>query len=581
METPNNVVDSQWIRGVNLGGWLLLERFITPYLFAISDCDLRGDFRFFPGQLGAPVAESLALDKSNVTLCKPVLPYPVDEYTLAAAFPSKPLARAYLERHWESFVTLQDLQNIKESGLDYVRVPLPHWIFGDIQEGEPWVDGQWVHFVRVASWCRNLGLQIWPDIHSAPGSQNGFDNSGQLLESPTGTGWSSSPVHVSRSIQVVQNLVNKIKQAGIQDVVTGIGVLNEPFKDVPLAIMKDFNDKTLTIIREGLGKDVKVFIPDLFNSTWWGHGYWTDADKFANTVLDSHYYHVFAEEPRALSPKQHIAYVCRYNSYYTTACCYDEKEESNKIPSKGISRMIGEWSTAFDTLVVDKLTDVMDEISKTGKALEFDRQISKERQAFLQKFAESQMVTYEAKSAGVSRGWFYWNFKVEGGAFAEWDYLRGIREGWIPKTERGVASVDRFGTCEDILMETDDNESIIHEFPDPKSLPDGVNWQGVAIDDDLVLSHGQTLSNGANKKAVNIDDTHKVQVATIDGKPSVAPNENTAKALPLSSSSLGNHRFILFVAIVAGMLIYRFFRRQRYSSYQSLDSNHGSYQMNV
>lgn len=171
---------------------------------------------------------------------------------------------------------------------------------------------------------------------------------------------------------------------------------------------------------------------------------------------------------------------------------------------------------------------------------------------------------------------------MEGGAFAEWDYLRGIREGWIPKTERGVASVDRFGTCEDILMETDDNESIIHEFPDPKSLPDGVNWQGVAIDDDLVLSRGQTLSKNANKKTVNVDDTHNVQVATIDGKPSlVAPNEPNTKALSPSSSSSGHHKFILFVAVVAGMLFYRFVRRQRYSSYQSLGSNHGSYQMNV
>lgn len=364
----NNITDMQWVRGVNLGGWLLLERFVTPYLFAISDCDLRGDFRTFPGQLSGPPSDNPStaigsLDKSNITLCKPVLPYPIDEYTLSGAFPSKPLARAYLERHWQTFVTYQDLQDIKDSGLDYVRVPLPHWIFGDIKEGEPWVDGQWPFFARLVSWCRKVGLQVWPDIHTAPGSQNGFDNSGQWLNyGPTGKGWSDSDVYVSRSIEVVKALVQRIKQEGMQDVVTGIGVLNEPFKDVPIDVIKRFNEATLSIIREGLGKDTKVFIPDLFNSTLWNDGYWSDPEKYTNTILDSHYYHVFAEEPRALSPKQHIAYVCRYNAHYTTGCCYQKDQDNRVVPSRGISRMIGEWSAAFDTLVVDKLAAVMDEI---------------------------------------------------------------------------------------------------------------------------------------------------------------------------------------------------------------------------
>lgn len=34
--------------------------------------------------------------------------------------------------------------------------------------------------------------------------------------------------------------------------------------------------------------------------------------------------------------------------------------------------------------------------------------------------------------------------------------------------------------------------SIIHEFPDPNSL-DPNNWQGFSLDDDIVVTHGQTL----------------------------------------------------------------------------------------
>jgi glucan 1,3-beta-glucosidase len=35
----------------------------------------------------------------------------------------------------------------------------------------------WKYFVQLCHWAsdrRELGLSIWPDIHTAPGSQNGF-----------------------------------------------------------------------------------------------------------------------------------------------------------------------------------------------------------------------------------------------------------------------------------------------------------------------------------------------------------------------------------------------------------------------
>jgi hypothetical protein len=190
------------------------------------------------------------------------------------------------------------------------------------------------------------------------------------------------------------------------------------------------------------------------------------------------------------------------------------------------------------------------------------------------------MVTYEAKSSGLLRGWFYWNFKVEGGAFAEWDYLRGVREGWIHKTERGVASFDRFGTCEDILMRTDDNDDVVHEFPDPKSFPEGTNWQGVVISDDLVVSHGQSLMSAIASKLSNT-------TTSLPPTPPISQLNNTTipgdRASSTPNSGVHHHAFNVFIVVVLGMLIYRFvpWRRQRYSSYQSLDSNRGSYQMNV
>lgn len=157
--------------------------------------------------------------------------------------------------------------------------------------------------------------------------------------------------------------------------------------------------------------------------------------------------------------------------------------------------MIGEWSASYDTLVVDKLGDVMKGIEQTGIAPEFDREIPQARKDFLRNFVEAQMVAYEAQDEAVSRGWFYWTLKTEGGAFAEWDFLRGLREGWIPSIpDTNVSSTSLYGTCHDIAERTKDDMSIIHEFPVPSTVSE-TNWQGVDIDDDYVLSHAGSLGN--------------------------------------------------------------------------------------
>ena len=178
--------------------------------------------------------------------------------------------------------------------------------------------------------------------------------------------------------------------------------------------------------------------------------------------------------------------MCRKNYHDTIGCCYEDAP-NNTIPSKGISRIIGEWSASYDTLVVAKLDTVMLAIQETGAALEMDRQLSSDRKDFLKKFVQAQMVAYEASDVGVSSGWFFWTLKMEGGAFAEWDFLRGLKEGWIPSIpEPHVSSQELYGNCEDLVLQTKNDMSIVHEFPDPLTL-DPNNWQGVAIDDDLVM----------------------------------------------------------------------------------------------
>jgi len=507
---PTKIVQHKpWIRGVNLGAWLVFERPFTPYLFAITDCDQRGDFHAFPYEKDAPpntptydvnLNFDSTLEDPSATAwddseCKPVQPYPKDEWSLASAFENKIIAKEYFTRHWEYFLNRKDMATIKANGATHIRVPLGHWILGDISSDEPYVNGGWPFFLRMVEWAKEEGLEVWPDLHTAPGSQNGFDNSGHLgSEGPSCLGWCDNKANVERTVTIVKNILSAIKDAGLNDVVTGFGPLNEPFIDCDFDTVRQFYNDTMLLVKEYLGPESTVYMGDAFRDKKWNTGWWLDPHQYNNTYLDSHYYHVFSAPPRALSPKQHIALTCQKNRKDTNVCCYQdyEGEVNNTIPSEGISRIIGEWSASFDTLPVDKEAQVMEGIAKTGIAPEHDRQISPAQQAFLRAFTEAQMVTYEAADEGISRGWFFWTFKTQGGALAEWDYLRGSSEGWIaPLLPPNVASVTEFGSCYDILLRTEDDMSVIHEFPSGPADPN--NWQGIPITDDVVVSHGESL----------------------------------------------------------------------------------------
>jgi hypothetical protein len=95
---------------------------------------------------------------------------------------------------------------------------------------------------------------------------------------------------------------------------------------------------------------------------------------------------------------------------------------------------------------------------------------------------------------------------MEGGAFIEWDFLRGVREGWFPKMQSpNVYSESVYGTCEEILDRTVDDRSIIHPYPaeceNDTSYwdPEGLSYQfdlehqvsnATGTDDDVIISIG-------------------------------------------------------------------------------------------
>ncbi|KAL1738177.1 glycoside hydrolase superfamily, partial [Schizophyllum fasciatum] len=123
------------VRGVNLGGWLVLEPWITPSLFDATGNDAI-----------------------------------VDEYTFCA-YQSRDVAASALYNHWNTFITEDDFAQIAAAGLNHVRLPIGYWAF-DVRD-EPYIQGQVEHLNNAVSWAANHGLKVIVDLHGVPGSQNG------------------------------------------------------------------------------------------------------------------------------------------------------------------------------------------------------------------------------------------------------------------------------------------------------------------------------------------------------------------------------------------------------------------------
>lgn len=253
---------------------------------------------FYPGQISAPPTTSPHHQYCDLFHCKPHLidsvsgekDFPTDEYTLSQSFDTKDIAEKYFAFHFDNFVGKSDVIALNDAGVTHVKVPMPYWIKGEIMNDEPWIGGRWLYFIRFVGWCREYGIEVWVDIQTAPGSQNGFDHSGQLLILPTCMHWSSSAENVERSLQAVNEIAQGIMDDSLRDVVTGFGILHEPFSDCDSNVIRDFSNKGFETVRSIMGSDTHIFMGDTFDAVGWNNGWWTDPGH-SRTYLDSHYFH--------------------------------------------------------------------------------------------------------------------------------------------------------------------------------------------------------------------------------------------------------------------------------------------------
>lgn len=375
------------IKGVNLGNWLVLEKWMSLALFEGTTAE---DEYYLPRQLSREVYE------------------------------------AGIQIHRSEYITERDFVAIKSMGMEAVRIPVPYFIFGD---REPFI-GCIKELDKAFNWAEKYGLEILIDLHTAPMGQNGFDNGGICGVCK----WSKYPEEVEFVLSVLERLASRY---GTRKGLWGIEVLNEPITDkawklmdVPnrypavdqdmvegsgpntIEFLKDFYCRAYDRIRKYMPEEKYVVLHDGFEILAWKD--FMREEKYVNVVLDTHQYLMMAE---ADGCQQTLASYLNY--------IQENYEKSIEEMQKYFPVICGEWCL-FNSLVCGCDT-------KGGQSVLNGVEGSKEEQLN----AEAKKKIYRAvadaqiKAWDKGSGYFYWSYKlltdtVNDKGWIGWDGIAGI-----------------------------------------------------------------------------------------------------------------------------------------------------------
>jgi glucan 1,3-beta-glucosidase len=361
------------IKGVNLGNWLVLEKWMSPQLFAGTEAE--------------------------------------DETHLCTEL-GEVAKHERLKVHRDSYIAERDFAYLARRGVDVVRIPVPFFIFGDY---EPFV-GCIEYLDKAFDWAERHQMKILIDLHTVPDSQNGFDNGGLCGVCK----WHLSPAHVEFALGVLERLTARYRdRTGLW----GIEVLNEPVspelwevleipkryppadlayakgsEPVPTEFLKTFYRDAYQRIR-AQSDTVTVVFHDGFRIREW-IDYFTEPE-FTNIVVDTHLYLM---ELTFTAGEQDLG---DYLDYVETRFVPTVREMSAHFPL-----IVGEWCLDTMTTKAAAMTD-------------------EERQNYYRSLAAAQFKAWEPTA-----GWFYWNYKllVDPPQFDAWDMGKSIELGYLPDT---------------------------------------------------------------------------------------------------------------------------------------------------
>lgn len=270
----------------------------------------------------------------------------------------------------------------------------------DLLDYEPYVAGQYPHLVQAVQWAQEMDFTVMIDIHGAPGSQNGWEETG--LVGPIL--FTANQSNTDRTLNVLKNLTTEFTKEQYGGVVTNIELMNEPiFAD---ALLREFYTAGAKVVGPA-APAVNTTIHDAFyNPPKWKNydpNNMNAPGPAPHITVDTHQFWAFPPldtlgEPAIL---QHI---CDYAA-------------STKAPNSNIPPiLVGEWS--LSTGITANSTS--------------DSATDPKKRTWFRTVFEAQNAAYAPNAAGQSPiGWYFWSWKTEYDIDA-WSYRKGVQQGYIP-----------------------------------------------------------------------------------------------------------------------------------------------------
>ncbi|KAJ2830104.1 hypothetical protein IWW50_000484, partial [Coemansia erecta] len=375
------------IRGVNLGGLFVLEPWITPSLFE--------EWAHAPN---SPV---------------------VDEWNYCAVL-GKQECQSRLTSHWGSWVREEDISALAGLRINTLRIPIGYWALAP-NDSDPYVQGQLPFLAQVLGWASKYRMRVILDLHGAPGSQNGFDNSGLRGE----INWTKREGDVQRTLDALAALANIANQ---NPSVVAIQAVNEPANwGVAKSTITRFYTQAYGTI-----KSIAPHVAVVFHDAFLPASEWESLvpGNLTDSILDTHIYHVFVDDVIRLSADEHISKACgdgqaigNFNKRTRTIC--GEFSLANTDCARWLNgfqkgaRWDGTLPGAKPVASGATCHDQENMDAWSGR-----------KRAFMKRFAQAQFQAYEQGT-----GWIFWNFKTENAD--SWNYIKLARNGIIPTSPIG------------------------------------------------------------------------------------------------------------------------------------------------
>ncbi|MCC6154916.1 MAG: cellulase family glycosylhydrolase [Candidatus Hydrogenedentes bacterium] len=304
------------MRGINFGGWLMMETWIPSIEMEWHDrvpkiaeeTGILDQLKAAEKTIGEFVddVEKIGdyLVRLNAEVKKRVTPAQYDAYM--ALLEKEPPVNAALDMdrllrkrfgdigaaqiwdaHHDTWITETDFQLAKALGFNFVRVPFWYRWFEHDDAPYTYFDYGFGYLDKAVRWAANHGLYILLDLHGAPGCQSPWDHTGELSRGE----FFLNEEFQKRAAALWRAIALRYKD---DPTVWGYDLLNEPYSARGLDDWTRTHDLMYDAIRE-VDPDTIIVMEDgykLEEKPWVDDGFFPDpkALGWTNVVYSIHFY---------------------------------------------------------------------------------------------------------------------------------------------------------------------------------------------------------------------------------------------------------------------------------------------------